>query len=118
MIGQERMRRSSPHRLLLDEGITVAFGSDGIPFSPLYGIGCALNHPIEESRITLEEAVKCYTLNGAIASFDENQKGSVEAGKLADLTILGGDLTEVPQGKISDVPVSMAIVNGEILYRN
>jgi hypothetical protein len=117
-IGKERMRRSNPHRLLLDEGITVAFGSDGIPFNPLYGIDCALNHPIKESRITLEEAIKCYTLNGAFASFEENQKGSVEPGKLADLTILGRDLTEVLQSKVSDVPVSMTIVNGEILYRN
>jgi len=121
-IGPERLRRNNPYRRLLDEGIKVAFGSDcgycpPWPFNPIYGIWSAINHPIEESRITLEEAVKCYTLDVAYASFEEDLKGSIEPGKLADITILSDDLTSIPQERISDVMVDLTMVDGRILWR-
>jgi len=116
-LGSRRLRGNNPYRLLLDEGIRVAFGSDCMPFNPLYGLWSAVNHPIRKSRITLEEAVRCYTLDAAYASFEEDMKGSVEPGKLADITILDGDLTETPADQIKDVPVLMTIVGGRILYR-
>ena len=116
-LGARRLRRNNPYRLLLDEGVRVAFGSDCMPFNPLYGIWSAVNHPIRASRITLEEAVRCYTLDAAYASFEEDLKGSVEPGKLADITILDGDLTETPADQIRDVPVYMTIVGGKILHR-
>lgn len=116
-LGPRRLRQNNPYRLLLDEGVRVAFGSDCMPFNPLYGLWSAVNHPIRESRITLEEAVRCYTLEAAYASFEEELKGSVEPGKLADITILDGDLTEMPSDRIKDVPVYMTIVDGKILYR-
>ncbi len=72
---------SNQYRAMLDEGIRVAFGSDGMPFNPIYGIWSAVNHPIRENRITLEEAVMCYTLNSAYAGFHEEKIGSVEVGK-------------------------------------
>ena len=116
-LGARRLRQNNPYRLLLDEGVRVAFGSDCMPFNPLYGIWSAVNHPIRASRITLEEAVRCYTLDAAYASFEEDLKGSVEPGKLADITILDGDLTETPADQIRDVPVYMTIVGGKILHR-
>ncbi|MFB0558902.1 MAG: amidohydrolase, partial [Candidatus Bathyarchaeia archaeon] len=115
-LGRKRLRQNNPYRLLLDEGVHVAFGSDGMPFKPIYGIWSAVSHPIRESRITLEEAIKCYTLDSAFASFEEDIKGSIEPGKLADITILEEDLSEIPTDKIKDVSVHMTIIGGKILY--
>ncbi|MCW3979707.1 MAG: amidohydrolase family protein, partial [Candidatus Bathyarchaeota archaeon] len=115
-LGAKRLRQNNPYRFLLDEDIRVCFGSDGMPFHPLYGIWSAVNHPVRESRITLEEAVRAFTLDAAYASFEEDLKGSLEPGKLADITILEKDLTEIPGDEIKDVQVYMTIVGGKILY--
>jgi predicted amidohydrolase YtcJ len=116
-LGARRLRQNNPYRLLLDEDIRVCFGSDGMPFDPIYGIWSAVNHPIRESRISLEEAVKAFTLDAAYASFEDDLKGSLEPGKLADITILEKDLTEVPGDEIKDVKVHMTMVGGNILYK-
>jgi predicted amidohydrolase YtcJ len=102
--------------MLIDEGVKVAFGSDCMPFNPVYGLWSAVNHPIKESRITIEEAVKCHTLEAAYASFEEEVKGSIEPGKLADITILDGDFTEMPLTQIKEAPVYMTLISGKILY--
>ncbi|UCD44797.1 MAG: amidohydrolase [Candidatus Bathyarchaeota archaeon] len=117
-IGERRLRQNNPYRFLLDEGVRVAFGSDGMPFSPLYGIWSAVNHPVRQSRISLEEAVKGFTLDAAHSSFEEDIKGSVEPGKLADITILEKNLTEIPPDEIKDVKVHVTIVGGKTLYQN
>jgi len=83
----------------------------------MYGIWAAVNHPIKESRISLEEAIKCYTLNGAYASFEEDIKGSIEPGKLADVTILSEDLSLISPENVMDAKVEMTIVNGKIQWR-
>ena len=101
-----------------------------MPFHPLYGIWSAVNHPIKRSRITIEEAVKCYTYEGAYTTREENIKGTIEAGKLADITILPLDITkswfklkttnpaEVEEAKkqIKGFKAFMTILNGEIVY--
>jgi predicted amidohydrolase YtcJ len=115
-LGKRRLRQNNPYRLILDEGIKLAFGSDGMPFHPLYGIWSSVNHPVKDSRITLEEAVKAYTLDSAYASFEEDIKGSIEPGKLADIAILEKDLSEVPVEEIKDVLVHMTLVGGKIVY--
>jgi hypothetical protein len=115
-LGPERNRLNNPYRTLLDEGITVCFGSDGMPFNPIYGLWSAVNHGIKESRVSLVEAVKCYTLNGAYASFEEDLKGSIEPGKLADIAVIDSDLTKTPPEEIKDAKVYMTLVNGKILY--
>ncbi|MCX6649603.1 MAG: amidohydrolase [Candidatus Bathyarchaeota archaeon] len=115
-LGDERNRLNNPYRILLDEGITIAFGSDGMPFHPIYGVWSAVNHGIKDARITLVEAIKCYTLNGAYASFDEDVKGSIEVGKLADVAVIDRDLTKSKPEDIRDAKVYMTIVNGKILY--
>jgi len=115
-LGEERNRLNNPYRILLDEGITVAFGSDGMPFNPIYGIWSAVNHGIKDARITLVEAIRCYTLNGAYASFEEDLKGSVEAGKLADIVVIDRDLTETAPEDVRETKVYMTIINGKILY--
>ncbi|MFX0184684.1 MAG: amidohydrolase [Candidatus Hodarchaeota archaeon] len=121
-LGLNRFRLNNPYRELLDEEITIAFGSDcgycpPWPFNPMYGIWSAVNHPIEESQISLEEAIRCYTLNGAYASFEENIKGSIEPGKLADIAILSEDLLFTHPNNLKDVTVDMTIVNGKIQWK-
>jgi len=92
-LGKERNSRTNPYRRLLERGIRIPFGSDGMPFHALYGVWSAVNHPIPESRITVEEAVRSYTLEGAYATREEGVKGSIEPGKLADIAILSKDIT-------------------------
>jgi predicted amidohydrolase YtcJ len=115
-LGPERNKLNNPYRYLIDEGVTIAFGSDGMPFNPIYGIWSAVNHGIKHSRIKLVEAVKCYTLNGAYASFEENLKGSIEPGKLADIAVFDRDLTETPPEEIRNAKAYMTLVGGKILY--
>jgi predicted amidohydrolase YtcJ len=115
-LGERRDRMSNQYRAMLDEGIKVAFGSDGMPFNPIYGIWSAVNHPIKENRITLEEAVMCYTLNAAYAGFHEEKIGSVEKGKLGDISVFNGDLSEIPIEDIRNAKCYMTLVNGKILY--
>ena len=115
-LGERRDRMSNQYRAMLDEGIRVAFGSDGMPFNPIYGVWSAVNHPIKESRISLEEAVMCYTLNAAYSGFQEEKLGSLEAGKLGDITVFEGDLTEIPTEEIRNAKCYMTLVNGKILY--
>jgi predicted amidohydrolase YtcJ len=116
-LGRRRLRQNNPYRLLLDEGVRVAFGSDCMPFNPLFGVWSAINHPIKENRLSLEEAVRSYTLEAAYISFEEDLKGSIEPGKLADMTILQGDLKKISAKEIKDIPVYMTLVNGKILFK-
>jgi predicted amidohydrolase YtcJ len=69
-----------------------------------------------EQRLTPEEAIYLYTMASAYASFDEKIKGSIEAGKLADLVVLGEDPRRVDPDEIKDIPVEMTVVGGEIKY--
>lgn len=116
-LGNKREHMSNQYRAMLDEGIKLAFGSDGMPFNPIYGVWSAVNHPIRENRITLEEAIMCYTLNSAYSGFQEDKTGSIEKGKLADITVFEGDLSEAPIEEIRDHKCYMTLVNGEILYK-
>ena len=75
-----------------------------------------MNHHIKPSRITLEEAVKGFTLDAAFSSFEEDLKGSIEPGKLADITILNKDLTKIPPEEFNDAKVFMTIIGGKILF--
>jgi predicted amidohydrolase YtcJ len=118
-VGCERARWAYPFRTLLKEGVTVASGSD-CPIeqiSPLLGIWAAVAREDNvEERLSVEEALETYTLNAAYASFDEEKKGTIEVGKLADLTILSDDPTKIPPEKIRDVAVEMVIVGGEVVH--
>ena len=121
-LGTERLKMNNPYRRFLDEGIRIAFGSDcgycpPWPMNPLYGLWAAVRHPIEGSSISLEEAVKGYTLDAAYSSFEEGIKGSLEPGKLADIAILSQDLTAIDPDEIKDVTVDLTMVGGKIEYR-
>ncbi len=125
-IGPERAKTTYAFRSLLDSGATLAFGSDWdvAPMSPLMGIYGAVTrrtldgkHPngwVPEQKITVAEAVKAYTMGSAYASFEENIKGSIEPGKLADFAVLSDDIFAIDPVKIADTKVVMTIFDGKI----
>ena len=118
LLGPERARRAYPYRSLLDAGVGLSFGSD-VPgerrYEPLIAIHWAVNRPSPE-RITAREALECYTLGSAYAEFQEQEKGTIRAGKLADLAVLSADPTEVKPERIQDIEVEMTIVGGSVVY--
>ncbi len=127
-IGPERIKTTHPYRSLLKSGAVVAFGTDWpvAPLNPLFGIYAAVTRQtvdgknpdgwIPEEKISVEDAIKCYTLNAAYASYEEKIKGSIEVGKLADFVVLSEDILSIDPGKIKDVKVTMTIFDGEIVY--
>jgi predicted amidohydrolase YtcJ len=69
-------------------------------------------------RISLEEAIRCGTINGAHASFEENIKGSIEPGKLADLVVLGRDPFRENAGSLASIPIERTMVGGKWIYES
>jgi predicted amidohydrolase YtcJ len=120
-LGSERARWLYPLKTLFKEGIRVIGGSDCPmePLSPLQGIQAAVTRPFfPEEQISVEEALQMYTVNAAYATSEETLKGSVEEGKLADLTVLSDDPNVVPVSKIGDIKVKMTVVGGKVVYRS
>ena len=72
---------------------------------------------ISDERLTIEEAIQAYTLNSAYACFEENIKGSITVGKLADIVILSDNLLKISQSKIKDVKILTTIFDGKIIYQ-
>ncbi|MEE8541992.1 MAG: amidohydrolase [Desulfobacterales bacterium] len=118
ILGAERTRRWKPFRSILDAGALVAGGSDApvTPMSPLKGIWAAVNHPNQKERITLYEALQLFTVKAARIGFEEDVKGSIEVGKLADFAVLAEDPYSIGRNEIGDVSVEMTLVGGKIVY--
>ena len=119
-LGSKRARLLYPLKTLTKEGILVIGGSDCPmePLSPLLGIQAAVTRQFfAEEQITIDEALRMYTVNAAYASFEEKSKGSIEEGKLADVTILSDDPRKTPPSKIGDIKVTMTIVGGKVVYQ-
>src|SRR6266581_5745695 len=128
VIGPERAKTTYAFRSLEDAGARLAFGSDWpvAPATPLEGVYAAVTrrtlddkHPggwIPEQKITVEDALRAYTSGGAYASFEENEKGSLASGRLADLVIIDRDLTKIPLETIRNAKVEYTIVGGRIVY--
>jgi len=124
--GQERVEMMFAHRSFLDYGIPVSGSSDNPcgPYEPLLGIQSCVTRKSAtgevlgaEQKISVDEAIYLYTMASAYASFEENLKGSITPGKVADLVILGEDPRRVNPDEIKDIPVEMTIVGGRIEYR-
>jgi predicted amidohydrolase YtcJ len=118
LLGPERALRSDPVRSLIEAGVHVGGGSDSTvtPLDPLYGVHCAVNHSNPAERIDVERALQLYTLDNAHMAFEEEDKGSIEVGKLGDLVVLAEDPTAVAPEEIANTKVVMTIVGGEIVY--
>jgi len=112
-LGPERDARIDPHAEVLARGIPLAFGSDGMPMGPLYGIGLALDPPHPPQRVTLDQAIRAYTEGAAYAAFAERELGALAPGKWADLVVLSGDPHRTPW---SELGVDMTFLAGERIY--
>ncbi|MGE5533244.1 MAG: amidohydrolase [Bacillota bacterium] len=117
-LGVMRANWLHPFKTLLNEGIKVAGGSDCPmePLNPLLGMQeTIVRESTPEQSLTFEEALGMYTLGAAYCSCEENVKGSIEEGKLADLTVLSSDLSAMEKKKIKDIKVEMIIVDGKVI---
>ncbi|MFP7732257.1 amidohydrolase [Priestia aryabhattai] len=122
----ERVHHMFPVRSFIDEGVIAAGGSDSpvTTHNPLMGIHAGVNRESRSGhgvgtnqRISVMEAIKLYTWNGAYASFEEDIKGSIEIGKLADFVILSDSILDVSSKNIKDIQVDMTVIDGEIVYQ-
>jgi predicted amidohydrolase YtcJ len=118
-LGLGRSLNSNPFRKILDAGCLIAGGSDSdvTPLDPMLGIYSALNHSNPRERMTIEEAVRIYTANAAFAAFEEKERGTLEVGKQADLTVLAQDLFKARPDDLKDIPVTMTISRGKVVFQ-
>jgi predicted amidohydrolase YtcJ len=128
VIGPERSKTTYAFRSLIDSGARVAFGSDWsvAPATPLEGIYAAVTRRtldganpdgwVPEQKISVEQALHAYTTEAAYASFEENLKGKLKAGMLADFVLLDHDLTAISVASIRDVTVLKTFVGGKLVF--
>jgi predicted amidohydrolase YtcJ len=125
-VGHERSEWLKPHRAWIDNDITVASGTDSpvTPYPPFPSLWASIARRTEvnnvqmgtEQRITREEAIRLYTINGAYHTFEEDIKGSIEPGKLADMIIVDRDILTCPLDDIRDTKVLRTILGGKTVY--
>jgi predicted amidohydrolase YtcJ len=126
VVGQERAAYEWPMRTVLDARANLTSNSDAPVTYPNWRLGVQsavlrkglLTGQVSgpEECITVEEAIRTYTINGAWQDHMETIKGSIEKGKVADFCIIGDDILSVDPHKIGEIPVLMTIVNGKIVF--
>ncbi len=133
-IGHERCRGAYAFKRIQDSGAMLSFGSDWpgtsaaeYPINPMLGLYAAVTrqtrsgHPTEgwfpEQKISIEDAIRAYTYNTAYGNFEEEDKGSIEVGKLADLIVLSQNLLEIPAQEILNTETLYTVVGGKIVFR-
>jgi predicted amidohydrolase YtcJ len=132
-LGPEREKLSHPYKSFLDHGVTIVGGSDipgaqGATFKchPRYVLNAAVNRTktdgtpeggwLPEERISMHDAIRMHTLDAAYAAFDEDVRGSIRPGKLADLTISDLNLMEIDPTEVLGMEIVMTVVDGQIVY--
>ena len=127
-IGKERIKTTYAFRSLLDSGATLAFGTDWTvaPLNPMLSVYAAVTRRtldgknpkgwVPEQKISVEETVRAYTVGSAYAEFQENVKGSITVGKLADLVLLSRDIFKIDPKEIENVVVVMTMVDGRVVF--
>lgn len=112
----------------MNTGVILAFGTDYQvePLNPMEGLYAAVTRKdrlgeqgagwFPEQKLTMEEAIKCYTLGSAYAQFMEDRKGMIKQGYLADIVIVDRDLLTIPEDQIMKTKVDYTIVGGKIVY--
>lgn len=131
--GPARMKYFQPYRSLFDAGVVVAGGSDHMagfdsrqainPYHPFFSMWMAITRRTAdgsvmepEQRISREEALRMWTLNGAYLSFEEADKGSIEPGKLADFVVISKDYLSCPVDEIKEIEALCTAVDGRVVY--
>jgi len=127
-IGKKSSSLMYAFKSLLDNNVRLCFGSDWTvaPINPLLGIYAAVTRRTidgknpngwnPEQKISVEEAIKCYTINNAYASYQEKNLGSIEPGKFADFIVLSDDILTIEPEKIKEAKVVMTVFDGKIIY--
>jgi len=128
VIGSERALTTYAFESLIDSGAHLALGSDWYvaPADPIAGIYAAVTRRtldgrnpegwVPEQKITVEQALRGYTYEGAYASFEEDRKGTIKVGMLADMVLIDRDLTAIPPETIRDAKVLKTIVGGRVVF--
>jgi len=129
-LGPDRVRGAYAWRSIIQTGAHLPLSSDfpGETLNPFHGIYAAITRQdasgnpsggwYPEQRLTLEEALRGYTLEGAYAEFEESAKGSIEEGKLADLIVISGDIAALAPKDILAVKVLKTIVGGIVVFES
>jgi hypothetical protein len=127
-IGHDRASRTYAFRTFLNHGVRLALGTDWnvAPLDPMLTLYAATTRAtldgknpggwFPEQKLTIQEAIAAYTIGSAYAEFQENEKGSITAGRLADLVILSDDVLAIPPERIRDVKVVKTVVGGKVVY--
>lgn len=128
-IGAGRCKMTYAFRSMLDAGVGVSFGTDWpvVPLNPFTGIFTALTRQtldgrnpggwVPEQKLSITECLQAYTSSSAYAEFSENTKGTIKAGKLADLIIVSQDILTVHPEDIAKIRVLLTITGGKIVYQ-
>ena len=133
VLGSDRIATFHPYRSMIDKGIIINGGSDHMvkmdanasvnPYNPFLAIWSMVTRKTErgtifnpEQAISREEALKIYTINNAMATFEEKVKGSIEPGKFADLAVLSNDILTCPADSIKAIRSVLTMINGKIVY--
>ena len=114
----------APLRRMLEAGLTIASGTDNIPYNPFYTLWVMMARAERTSGVvigpdqilTALQGLRTLTIEGAHLSFEENDRGSIEPGKLADLAVLSADPTQIPMDQVQDIRASLTIVDGRIVH--
>jgi predicted amidohydrolase YtcJ len=127
-IGHDRASRTYAFRTFLNHGVRLAFGTDWnvAPLNPMLSVYAAVTRAtldgknpggwFPEQKLTVAEAIEAYTMGSAYAEFQDNEKGSITTGKLADIVLLSDDIFAIDPAKIRDVKVVTTIVGGKIVW--
>jgi predicted amidohydrolase YtcJ len=129
-VGYERCKGTYAWRSFTDAGSTLAFGTDYQvePLNPMEGLYAAVSRKdrlgeegegwFPEQKLTMEEAIKYYTLGSAYAQFMEDRKGMIKTGYLADIVIVDKDLLIIPETEIMKTKVDYTITGGKVVYNS
>lgn len=119
----DRLAHNNPLRTPMNHGVLVAISSDILPIGPMVGVYAAVTRKglsgevfAAEEALTVMEALKGYTLNGAYLSFEENLKGSIEPGKFADMIVLDQDILTIDPNRIMKTEIEQTWLGGKLVY--
>ena len=132
--GDERLAYFQPYRSIFEAGVVVGGGSDHMqkigglrsvnPYNPFLGMWITLtrqprwtDEPLQpQERLSREQAIRLYTINNAWLTFEEQHKGSLERGKLADLIVLDRDILTCPVAEVKDIQVLRTYLGGRLVH--
>jgi predicted amidohydrolase YtcJ len=118
-----RLQHNNPLKIPMRHGIFMALSSDILPIGPMVGLYAAVTRKGMSGavygameRLTVAEAIRGYTRNGGYLTFEEKRKGTIEAGRLADMIVLAEDILTIPPDRIKNLAVEKTFLGGKLVY--